>query len=44
MVKDLKEYPWSSYRVYAYGKADGVTDRHENYDAMGEGKWGKAES
>jgi putative transposase len=35
MVKDLKEYPWSSYRVYAYGKADGVTDRHEIYDAMG---------
>ncbi len=35
MVKDLKEYLWSSYRVYAYGKADGVTDRHEIYDAMG---------
>jgi putative transposase len=35
MVKDLKEYPWSSYRVYAYGKTDGVTDRHEIYDAMG---------
>jgi len=35
MVKDLKEYPWSSYRVYAYRKADGVTDKHEIYDAMG---------
>lgn len=35
MVKDLKDYPWSSYRVYAYGKADGVTDRYEIYDAMG---------
>jgi putative transposase len=32
MVKDLKEYLWSSYRVFAYGKADGVTDRHEIYD------------
>ncbi len=35
MVKDLKDYPWSSYRVYAYGKADGLTHRHEIYDAMG---------
>jgi putative transposase len=35
MVKDLKEYLWSSYGVYAYGKADGVTDKHEIYDAMG---------
>ena len=35
MVEDLKEYAWSSYRVYAYGKADGITDRHEVYDAMG---------
>ena len=29
------EIRWCSYRVYAYGKADGVTDRHEIYDAMG---------
>jgi putative transposase len=35
LVKDPEEYPWSSYRVYAYGKADGLTDRHEIYDAMG---------
>jgi putative transposase len=35
VVKDPKEYAWSSYRVYAYGKADGVTDKHEIYDAMG---------
>jgi putative transposase len=41
MVKDLKDYPWSSYRVYAYGKADGVTDRHEIYDAMGKGHGGR---
>lgn len=35
LVKDPKEYRWSSYRVYAYGKADGVTDRHAIYDVMG---------
>jgi len=35
MVKDLKEYPWSSYGVYAFGKTDGVTDKHEIYEAMG---------
>ncbi|MBM4276532.1 MAG: transposase [Deltaproteobacteria bacterium] len=35
LVKDPREYPWSSYRVYAYGKADGVTDRHATYEAMG---------
>jgi hypothetical protein len=34
-VRDPKEYRWSSYRVYAYGKADGVTGRHAIYDAMG---------
>ncbi len=35
LVKDPMEYLWSSYRVYAYGKADGLTDRHEMCDAMG---------
>jgi putative transposase len=35
LVRNPKEYRWSSYRVYAYGKADGVTDRHAIYDAMG---------
>lgn len=34
-VKDPKEYCWSSYRVYACGEDDGLTDRHEIYDAMG---------
>jgi putative transposase len=24
IVKDLREYPWSSYRVYGYGKGDGT--------------------
>jgi putative transposase len=35
IVKDPREYPWSSYRVYVYGKEDGLTDRHEVYEAMG---------
>jgi putative transposase len=35
LVKDLKEYTWSSYRVYAYGEGDGITDVHEIYDLMG---------
>ncbi len=35
IVKDPREYPWSSYRVYGYGKEDGLTDRHEIYEAMG---------
>ena len=35
MVKDPKEYPWSSYLVYGYGKGDGITDTHGIYDAMG---------
>lgn len=35
LVKDLKGYPWSSYRVYAYGRQDGITDRHEIYEALG---------
>jgi putative transposase len=25
LVKDPKEYLWSSYRVYAYGEGDGIT-------------------
>ena len=36
LVRDVEEYPWSSYGVYAYGKKDGLTDRHEIYIAMGE--------
>jgi putative transposase len=34
-VKDVKEYRWSSFRVYGYGKEDGITDRHDLYEAMG---------
>jgi len=35
VVKDPREYPWSSYRVYGYGKGDGLTDRHDLYEVMG---------
>jgi putative transposase len=35
LVRDPREYPWSSYRVYAFGTEDGLTDRHAIYEAMG---------
>lgn len=35
IVKDPREYLWSSYRVYGYGKEDALTDRHDLYEAMG---------
>ncbi len=35
LVKDPKEYLWSSYRVYAYGEGDGITDEHNIYEVMG---------
>jgi putative transposase len=37
LVEDPKEYLWSSYRVYAYGEGDGITDEHGIYEAMGRG-------
>jgi len=37
IVKDPREYPWSSYGVYGYGKGDGLTDRHDLYEVMGKG-------
>lgn len=39
VVKDPKDYHWSSYGVYAYGKDDGVTDRHPIYEG-----WSKDEA
>jgi putative transposase len=35
IVKDLREYPWSSYRVYGYGKGDGLPERYDLYEVMG---------
>lgn len=37
LVKDPMEYPWSSYKIYGYGKRDELTDRHDLYEAMGKG-------
>jgi putative transposase len=37
IVKDPREYSWSSYRVYGYGKRDGLTDRNDLYEGMGKG-------
>lgn len=31
IVEDPKEYPWSSYRVYAYGRSDKLVDEHPVY-------------
>ncbi|HZX36307.1 MAG TPA: transposase [Thermodesulfobacteriota bacterium] len=39
VVKDPKDYQWSSYGVYAFGKDDGVTDRHSIYE-----RWSKDEA
>jgi len=35
LVEDLRKYPWNSYRVYAFGEEDGLTDRHEIYETLG---------
>ncbi len=37
MVENPKEYSWSSYGVYAYGKDDGVTDKNSLYEELGSG-------
>jgi len=34
IVKDPKDYQWSSYLVYAYGHRDSLTDVHEIYQAL----------
>ena len=39
VVKDPKDYRWSSYGVYAFGKSDGMTDRHPIYE-----EWSKDEA
>lgn len=31
IVEDPKEYRWSSYNAYAYGRADRITDEHSIY-------------
>ncbi len=34
IVERPKDYEWSSYRVYAYGSADGITDQHPIYEGL----------
>ena len=36
IVKDPKDYAWSSYRVYAYGKRDMLIDEHPVYLQLSE--------
>ncbi len=36
MVEDPKDYAWSSYRVYAYGKRDVLVDEHPIYLQLSE--------
>lgn len=34
IVEDPKDYRWSSYNAYAYGKADNITDEHQIYRGL----------
>jgi putative transposase len=34
VVEDPKDYPWSSYDVYAYGKKDPLVDEHPIYQEL----------
>lgn len=36
LVKDPRDYQWSSYRVYAYGKKDSLVDEHPIYRELSE--------
>jgi len=36
MVEDPKDYPWSSYRVYAYGKRNVLVDEDPVYFQLSE--------
>jgi putative transposase len=34
IVEDPREYNWSSYNTYAYGRKDYITDRHSIYEEL----------
>jgi len=36
VVNDPKDYKWSSYNVYAYGKKDSIVQAHSNYEKLSE--------
>ena len=35
LVKELRDWPWSSYHFYAYGKSDRIVDVDEDYTNLG---------
>lgn len=35
LVKKAEDYPYSSFRYYAYGDSDGLIDRDPFYDSLG---------
>ena len=35
LVRDLRDWPWSSYRFYAYGRPDPIVDADPNYPVLG---------
>lgn len=39
IVEDPKEYRWSSYNAYAYGRADRITDGHSVYKELSENEY-----
>ena len=41
IVEDPKDYIWSSYRVYAYGKKDVIVDEHPVYLQLSENEGGR---
>ena len=34
IVEDPREYKWSSYNIYAYGRKDSITDKHSIYKEL----------
>jgi|GEM_PF-1021772 len=39
IAEDPKEYRWSSYNAYAYGRADRITDGHSVYKELSENEY-----
>jgi len=43
VVEDPKEYRWSSYNLYAYGKKDDIVDEHPIYEELSRDEIGRRE-
>jgi len=41
IVKELRDYKWSSYNLYAYGKKDTVVDEHPVYKGLSKNETGR---